>query len=183
MGYLESRDFYVSYSGKFHLDRWESYAARWLYLDKRGKKRATRLDPSPTTIKKAADGIVDRRETRLDYHQMFQTLNRAIENAQAEIAERHQIREEESGWGIQLDNSLAVSLLDISVVRLLKGAGLHGRVAVGRTSDEVLLGIFGIDRVRLTHVRKICPKVPIVPPCGRNAKERQAILAGQGTLF
>jgi hypothetical protein len=183
MGYAESQDFYVAHRQAFHLDRWESYAARWLYLDSRGKKRLSKPDLSRTTIKQAADQLVDAGQTRLGYDQMFRALERAIENAQTEVGERLAIRQDEVRRTVRLEASLAVSQLDISVIRLLREAQLFSRLAVGRASDDMLLNLKGVDKVRLTHIRKICPKVPSSPPRGRDAKERQALQAGQGSLF
>lgn len=183
MGYTESQDFYVAHRQSFHLDRWESYAARWLYLDSRGKKRLSKPNLTRTTIKTAADNLVDAGETRLGYDQMFRTLERALKNVQEEIEGRLAMRSAEAKRGTRIENSLAISQLDISIVRLLRDAQLLTRTAVGQQTDEQLLAITGIDRVRLAHIRRVCPKVPTQPPRGRSAKERQAIMAGQRSLF
>lgn len=158
MDYRTHRDFYVEMGSRIHFDRFERMLLSYYFLDSRKKKREFSPQLNDETLYSWADRLIEEGQTRLPKDQLFRALQRAKVNAFAELRERIEIYQSDRSNNVMTaDRSLAISKLDISLVRTLRENGYRTATTVQRALDEQILAIKGIDRRKLAQIRRFYP--------------------------
>ncbi len=151
------RDFYVRFKLRFHLDKWERIMAHRLFVDERGKPRLFEPDFTDRELMELADMFCQAERSLLLPERLFATLKRSLQNVRQELSERIALRQQEEELGLRATNSLAISKLDLGLVKILTTAGYRSRMELQNAADDSIIKIDEIGNARLRHIRSVCP--------------------------